>query len=165
MPRNRKNRSKTRQTNPTRIIALSFAGIILLGTLLLMLPASSREGQSCGFITALFTATSATCVTGLTLVDTWTQFSGFGQGIILGLIEVGGLGFMSAASIVVFLLHRRVGLKQKLLMAQAISAPDMAGVVRLQKWVLFGSLGIQAVGALILFLRFLPELNCLELPV
>ena len=142
---------------PTQIIALTFALIILCGALLLMLPVSSRDGQSCGPITALFTATSATCVTGLVLVDTWTQFSGFGQGIILGLIEVGGLGFMSAASIVVFLLHRRVGLKQKLLMAQAISAPDMAGVVRLQKWVLFGSLGIQAVGALILFLRFLPE--------
>jgi trk system potassium uptake protein TrkH len=143
--------------SPTQIIALTFGLIILCGTLLLMLPASSREGQSCGFITALFTATSATCVTGLTLVDTWTQFSGFGQGIILGLIEVGGLGFMSAAAIVVFMLRRRVGLRQKLLMAQAISAPDMEGVVRLQKWVLFGSLGIQAVGALILFLRFFPE--------
>lgn len=142
---------------PTQIIALTFAVIILAGALLLMLPISSRDGQSCGPMTALFTATSATCVTGLVLVDTWTQFSGFGQGIILGLIEVGGLGFMSAAAIVVFMLRRRVGLKQRLVMAQAISAPDMEGVVRLQKWVLFGSLGIQAVGALILFLRFLPE--------
>jgi trk system potassium uptake protein TrkH len=142
---------------PTQIIALTFALIILAGTLLLMLPISSRDGQSCGPMTALFTATSATCVTGLVVVDTWTQFSGFGQGVILGLIEIGGLGFMSAAAIVVFLLRRRVGLKQRLVMAQAISAPDMEGVVRLQKWVLFGSLGIQAVGALILFLRFLPE--------
>jgi trk system potassium uptake protein TrkH len=124
---------------------------------LLSLPISSRSGESSGFLTALFTATSATCVTGLVLVDTWTQWSGFGQGVILAMIEIGGLGFMSAAAIVVFLLRRRVGLKQRLLMAQAISAPDMEGVVRLQKWVLFGSLGIQAVGALILFLRFLPQ--------
>jgi trk system potassium uptake protein TrkH len=142
---------------PTQIIALTFAAIILTGALLLMLPVSSRNGQSCDLITALFTATSATCVTGLVLVDTWTQWSGFGQGVILSMIEVGGLGFMSAAAIVVFMLRRRVGLKQRLVMQQAISAPDMEGVVRLQKWVLFGSLGIQAVGALILFLRFLPE--------
>ena len=142
---------------PTQIIALTFAAIILTGALLLMLPISSRNGQSCDLITALFTATSATCVTGLVLVDTWTQWSGFGQGVILSMIEVGGLGFMSAAAIVVFMLRRRVGLKQRLVMQQAISAPDMEGVVRLQKWVLFGSLGIQAVGALILFLRFLPE--------
>lgn len=142
---------------PTQIIALMFAVIILAGALLLTLPVSSRSGESSGFLTALFTATSATCVTGLVVVDTWTQWSGFGQGVILALIEIGGLGFMSAAAIVVFFLRRRVGLKQKLLMAQAISAPDMEGVVRLQKWVLFGSLGIQAVGACILFLRFLPE--------
>jgi trk system potassium uptake protein TrkH len=142
---------------PTQIIALTFAVIILAGALLLTLPVSSRSGESSGFLTALFTATSATCVTGLVLVDTWTQWSGFGQGVILAMIEIGGLGFMSAAAIVVFMLRRRVGLKQRLLMAQAISAPDMAGVVRLQKWVLFGSLGIQAVGAIVLFLRFLPE--------
>ncbi len=145
------------QLAPTQIIALTFAVIILAGALLLTLPVSSRSGESSGFLTALFTATSATCVTGLVLVDTWTQWSGFGQGVILAMIEIGGLGFMSAAAIVVFMLHRRVGLKQRLLMAQAISAPDMAGVVRLQKWVLFGSLGIQAVGAIVLFLRFLPE--------
>ena len=140
----------------TRIIAVTFAVIIALGTCLLLLPAASRSGESCGFRTALFTATSATCVTGLVLGDTWTLWSGFGQGVILCLIEVGGLGFMSAASFVVFLLRRKVGLKQRLLMAQALSLNELEGVVRLQKLVLAGSLGIQAAGALILFLRFLP---------
>ena len=142
--------------NPTQIIPLVFLGIILLGTVLLSLPSASRNGESCGILGALFTATSATCVTGLVLFDTWSQFSGFGQGVILGLIEIGGLGFMSAASIVVFLLRRKVGLKQRMLMAQALSLNEMEGVVRLQKWVLLGSLIIQFTGATILFFRFLP---------
>lgn len=142
---------------PTRIIALTFAAIILLGTALLMLPVASRNGESAGFLPAMFTATSATCVTGLVLGDTWTMWSGFGQAVILSLIEVGGLGFMSAASLVVFLLHRKIGLRQRMVIAQALSLNEMDGVVRLQKLVLFGSLGVQAIGALILFLRFLPE--------
>ena len=148
---------RSRALSPTKIIALTFLGIILMGALLLTLPAASRNGVSCGFRPALFTATSATCVTGLVLYDTWSQWSGFGQVVIITLIEVGGLGFMSAASLVVFLLRRKVGLKQRLVMAQALSLTDMEGVVQLQKLVIQGSLGIQAIGAAILFLRFLPE--------
>lgn len=143
--------------SPTKVIALAFLAIILLGTAVLMLPAASRSGRSCGLLPALFTATSATCVTGLVLYDTWTQWSGFGQIVLLCLIEIGGLGFMSAASLVVFTLRKKVGLKQRMVMAQALSLNDMHDVVRLQKIVLTGSLGIEAAGALILFLRFLPE--------
>lgn len=150
-------RKHSKATNPTKIIALVFAAIILLGTLLLMLPVSSRSGISCGFRPALFTATSATCVTGLVLYDTWTQWSGFGQAVIISLIEIGGLGFMSAASMVVFLFRRRVGLKQRMVMAQALSLTDMEGVVRLQKLVLLGSLSVQGAGALIIMLHFLPD--------
>lgn len=141
----------------TQIIAITFALIILAGTALLCLPAASRSGESAGFLPSLFTATSATCVTGLVLFDTWTQWSSFGQTVILLLIEVGGLGFMSVASLVVFLLRRRIGLKQRMVMAQALSVDDMASVVRLQKWVLVGSLSIQLCGALVLFFRFLPQ--------
>lgn len=140
----------------TQIIALAFAGIILLGTALLSLPIASRSGESCGFFSALFTSTSATCVTGLVLFDTWSQWSGFGQTVILMLIEVGGLGFMSAASLVIFLLRRKVGLKQRMVMAQAMSLNDMQGVVRLQRIVIFGSLGVQMTGTLVLLLRFWP---------
>ncbi len=143
--------------SPTQIIPLIFLVIILAGTVLLSLPVASRGGESCGLLGALFTATSATCVTGLVMFDTWTQFSGFGQGVILGLIEIGGLGFMSAASIVVFLLRRKVGLKQRMLIAQALSLNEMEGVVKLQKYVLFGSLSIQLLGASVLFVRFLPQ--------
>ena len=142
---------------PTQIIAITFAAIILLGTGLLMLPAASRSGVSCGFRPALFTATSATCVTGLVLYDTYTQWSGFGQTVIIILIEIGGLGFMSVASLVIFLFRRKVGLKQRMLMAQTLSVDEMASVVKLQKWVLLGSLTVQAAGALVLMLRFLPE--------
>ena len=161
MKKNEQNRSvihKSRiRLSPTQIIALVFAGLILLGAVLLSLPAASRSGSSCGFFPALFTSTSATCVTGLVLYDTWTQWSGCGQTVILCLIEIGGLGFMSAASMVVFLLRKKAGLKQRMVMAQALSLNDMDGVVQMQKLVILGSLRVQAAGALILFLRFLPE--------
>ena len=153
----RKKKNKPRKLSPTQIIALAFAVIILVGALLLTLPIASRDGQSAGLLTGLFTATSCTCVTGLILVDTWTQWSGFGQTVILCLIEIGGLGFMSAASMVVFLLRKKAGLKQRMVMAQALSLNDMDGVVQMQKLVILGSLSVQAAGALILFLRFLPE--------
>lgn len=142
--------------SPTKLIAIVFAAIILVGTLLLMLPVSSRNGESVGFRPALFTATSATCVTGLVLGDTWSLWSGFGQAVIITLIEVGGLGFMSCASLVIFLLRKKIGLRQRMVMAQALSVNEMEGVVRLQKWVIFGSLMIQSTGALVLFFRFLP---------
>ena len=153
----RKFASGKSKLKATQMIALMFLAIILLGTVLLMLPIASRNGEACAFRPALFTATSATCVTGLVMYDTWTQWSGFGQAVILCLIEIGGLGFMSAASVVVFILRRKVGLRQRMLMAQALSVEDMDGIVRLQKWVLLGSLTIQLTGAAILFFRFLPE--------
>lgn len=146
-----------KSTSATKIIAYVFLAIILTGALLLMLPIASRDGVSCGLRPALFTATSATCVTGLVLYDTWSQWSGFGQIVILSLIEIGGLGFMSAATMVVFLLRRKVSLKQRLVMAQALSLNDMEGVVNLQKTVLIGSLSVESLGALILLIRFWPE--------
>lgn len=150
-------KKRPKNLSATKIIAITFAAIILLGAALLSLPAASRSGVSCGFRPALFTATSATCVTGLVLYDTWTQWSGFGQVVIISLIQIGGLGFMSAATLFVFFLRKKIGFKQRLVMAQALSVSDMDGVVRLQKTVLKGSFAIEGMGALILFLRFLPE--------
>ncbi|MDO5400268.1 MAG: potassium transporter TrkG [Eubacteriales bacterium] len=150
-------RHRPRSLSPTKIIAVTFAVLILLGAGLLTLPAASRDGLSAGFRPALFTATSATCVTGLVLYDTWSQWSGFGQTVILCLIQIGGLGFMSAATLLVFLLRKKIGLKQRLVMAQALSVGDVGGVVRLQKTVLVGSFAIEGIGALILTLRFWPE--------
>lgn len=150
-------KKRPKALSATRIIAIVFAAIILSGTLLLMLPAASRDGISCGFRPALFTATSATCVTGLVMYDTYTQWSGFGQIVIITLIQIGGLGFMSAATLFVFFLRKRIGLKQRLVMAQALSISDMDAVVKLQKTVLAGSFAIEGIGALILLLRFWPE--------
>lgn len=152
---------RSRHLRATRIVALVFIVMILIGAMLLALPMASRTGKSCGFLPALFTATSATCVTGLTRFDTFSQFNGFGQTVIICLIQIGGLGFMSIATMVVFLLRRKVGLKQRMVMAQALSVSDLDGVVRLQKWVLVGSFSIEALGALILTLRFLPEFGFL----
>lgn len=148
---------RPKSISATKVIAVAFALIILAGAGLLTLPAASRSGVSCGFLPALFTATSATCVTGLSLFDTYTQWSGFGQIVIIALIQIGGLGFMSAATLVVFALRRRIGLKQRLVMAQALSVSDMDGIVKLQKTVLVGSFSIEAIGAVILTLRFWPE--------
>ena len=148
---------RLRPLSATKVIAITFAVIILVGAGLLTLPAASRDGVSCGFRPALFTATSATCVTGLVLYDTWSQWSGFGQIVIISLIQIGGLGFMSVATLVIFMLRKKIGLKQRLVMAQALSVSDMDSVVKLQKTVLVGSLGIEALGAVILLLRFWPE--------
>ena len=152
---NMKRRGKP--MSATKLIAVIFAVIILCGTGLLMLPQASRDGRSCSFLNALFTATSATCVTGLTPFDTYTQWSTFGQWVLLGLIEIGGLGFMSAATLVIFILRKKIGLKQRLVMAQALSLNELDGVVKLQRTVLVGSLAMEALGSLVLTLRFWPE--------
>ena len=143
--------------SPAQSIAIAFAVIILIGTILLSLPVASRTGESHSIVDALMAATSATCVTGLVPGDTFTMWSDFGQAVLLVLIELGGLGFMSMASLVILLLRKKVGLRQRMMMAQALSLDDMQSVWKLQKWVLGGSLLIQLTGAGILFLRFLPD--------
>ena len=145
---------KRRAVSISRIMALTFLGIIVFGALLLMLPFASRNGRSAGPVTALFTATSATCVTGLVLADTWSQWSNFGQAVILAMIQVGGLGFMSAASLAYFSLRRRISIQQQLVMAEAIGA-DMDEVVNHQKRLLIRAFTIEGIGALILTARFL----------
>ena len=141
----------------SRTMAFVFLGIILLGTLLLDLPLSSRDRQSAGLLTSLFTATSATCVTGLVLRDTWSQWSGFGQGVILTMIEIGGLGFMSAASLAYLTLRRRIGMRQQMVMAEAIGAVSMSNVVDHQKNLIVRALAVEGAGAVILTVRFLSE--------
>lgn len=149
-------RKRKKQLGTRRLIAFAFLGIIFLGACLLSLPIASRDGRSCGFWGALFTATSATCVTGLSLYDTWTQWSGFGQAILLILIETGGMGFMSIACLVIFALRKKVSMRQQMVMADAIGVESLGDIFRIQRRLLFGCVGIEAIGAGILFLRFLP---------
>lgn len=143
-----------RKLSTSKIIALSFLAIICIGTLLLMLPVASRSGISCGFRPALFTATSATCVTGLVMYDTWTQWTGFGQTVIICLIQIGGLGFMTIASFVVMVLRKRIGMKQRMVMAQSFGIEDTGGIVKKQIWMLKACFAIEGVGALLLTLGF-----------
>ncbi len=145
-----------RAVSISRIMALTFLGIIVFGALLLSLPAASRNGRSAGAVTALFTATSATCVTGLVLADTWSQWSNFGQAVILAMIEVGGLGFMSAASLAYFSLKRRISIQQQMVMAEAIGS-NMNDVVDHQKRLLVRAFLVEGAGALILTIRFMTE--------
>ena len=151
-----KQKKKRRAISISRIIALVFLAIIICGALLLALPVSSRNGQSAGLVTALFTATSATCVTGLVLADTWSQWSNFGQAVILIMIETGGLGFMSAASLAWFSLRRKISIQQQLMMAEAIGS-NMSDVVEHQKRLLVRAFAVEGTGALILTVRFLTE--------
>ena len=140
-----------------QVLAFGFAAIILLGALLLMLPVCNRDGRSIPFLSALFTSTSATCVTGLVVFDTFTQFSFWGQLVILLLIEIGGLGFMTVALLFSMALGRRIGLKERSLLAEAVSAMQIGGVVRLLKRILLGTALLEGVGAVLLSLRFIPE--------
>ena len=146
-----------RNTNPARLVVISFALIIAVGTLLLMLPISSRDGQSAGVLTAAFTATSATCVTGLILVDTWLSWSLFGQVVILLMIQLGGLGFVTVVTLFFLALNRRISLSQRLLMASTFNLNDMDGVVRVVRYALRGTFLFEGVGAVILSLCFIPR--------
>lgn len=148
--------------NSTRIVALSFGVIILIGTLLLLLPAASATGQSHGLMTALFTATSATCVTGLALVDTLTGWSLFGQAVILLMIQFGGLGFMTIITLFSFAVHRRINLTERLMMMSTLNLNDMDGVVRLVRKVLCVTFATEGICAVILALRFVPRYGLLR---
>ena len=146
-----------RSLNATRIVAASFAIIILAGALLLTLPVASRDGQSAGFFTGLFTATSSSCVTGLILVDTWTQWTLFGQVVILAMIQLGGLGFMTVVSLISFALHRRIGLSERLIMVSTLNLDSMDGVVRVVRHALMGTFLLEGAGAVLMSLRLVPD--------
>lgn len=143
--------------NATRIAALSFGGILLLGTLLLLLPGMSRSGESAGVLTSLFTATSATCVTGLALADTLTQWSLAGQVVILCMIQLGGLGFMTVYTLLLTVSRRAILLSQRLVLASTLGLRSTGGVVRLVRHALLGTAILEGTGAVLLSCCFVPE--------
>lgn len=140
--------SRRFQLSSFQIIILGFAGVILLGALLLMLPISAAERCVTPFHDALFTATSAVCVTGLVIHDTGSYWSAFGQTIILTLIQIGGLGVVTVAASFALLSRRRISLMQRTTLQDAISAPNVGGIVRLTKFILWGTFLIELIGAL-----------------
>ncbi|MBD5119302.1 MAG: Trk family potassium uptake protein [Clostridiales bacterium] len=124
-----------------------------------MLPVANRTGQGLSFLDSLFTATSATCVTGLVAADTWTQFNLLGQGILLALIQVGGLGYMTMVLMASVLLKRKIGLKQRSLMVESVSAQRLGDALALLRYILAGTAAIEGIGAVLLAFRFVPELG------
>ena len=141
----------------TQIIALGYFLVIAIGTLLLLLPVSTEPGESTSFLTALFTATSATCVTGLVVVDTSINWTMFGQTVILAMIQIGGLGFVTIGVLFAMFLNKKITLKTRGLLQESMNTNQVGGVVRLTRKVLMGTLLIEAAGAFLLALRFIPE--------
>ena len=139
---------RKRRLSSFQIIILGFAGVILLGALLLMLPISTTGGNVTPFNETLFTATSAVCVTGLVVQDTGSYWSTFGQAVILVLIQIGGLGVVTVAASFALLSGRRISLMQRSTMQDAISAPKVGGIVRLTRFILRGTFLIELLGAL-----------------
>ena len=140
-----------------QIIILGFAGVIVLGALLLMLPISTQNGAVTPFSKTLFTATSAVCVTGLIVFDTASYWSGFGQLIILIMIQIGGLGVISVASFLSMLAGRKISLMQRQTMQNALSAPQMGGIVKLTLFIFLVSFAIEGIGALLLMPVFMTK--------
>lgn len=139
---------------PARLLALGFAGAIAFGTVLLALPIASSNGRSVGIVNALFTATSAVCVTGLTVVDTATAYSRFGQVVILILIQAGGLGIMTMSTALAIMLGKRITLRERLVIREAMGEFDLSGLVRLTRYVLLMTIAFESVGAAILAIRW-----------
>lgn len=139
-----------------------FLGLILTGTLLLMLPFASETAGGAGFLTSLFTATSATCVTGLAVVDTATKWTLFGQVVILFLIQVGGMGVVTVAVSLSQIAGRRIGFASRFFLQESMGAPQIGGIIRLLRFILRATFAIEGMGACLLAIRFIPRFGVLQ---
>ena len=155
---------KKRHKNLTefRYIAVGFFLTILSGAIMLSLPFSSRDGQWTNFLDSLFTATSATCVTGLVVFDTFRHWSIIGQLVILVLIQIGGMGFISIGVAFSMLLHKKIGLRQRDLMQESVNALEIGGIVRLFSVIIRGTFLIEGIGAVLLAIRFIPDFGIIR---
>ena len=150
---------KPAKITPSQIIILGFLILIAAGTVLLMLPVSTREPGGASFLDALFTATSATCVTGLVVRDTAMYWSPFGQAVILLLIQIGGMGVVTMGMAIFMFSGRKISLKQRWVMQESIAAPQVGGIIRQTRFLLTGSLLIEITGAVLLAIRFCGQLG------
>ena len=148
---------KKRSLSTTQIILLSFLIAILVGSVLLSLPISSATGEAVPYIDALFTATTSTCVTGLVTVPTVSTWSVFGQVVILILIQIGGLGIITIMTGLMMLVNRKLGIGDRLLLQDAFNLNTMAGLIKFVKNVLFGTLIVEGIGALLYMFVFIPD--------
>ena len=147
---------------PTQIMVLGFATVIIIGAVLLKLPISTQTGESIDFLDALFTATSAVCVTGLVVVDTATYWSTFGQIVIITLIQIGGLGFMSIATMFALIAKKRINLKERLVIQESLNQIDLSGLVRLTRYILLITFAIEGIGVILLSTVFIPQFGLVQ---
>ncbi len=155
-------KKKLKQLSSSQIIIIGFAAVILLGALLLTLPIATQDGRGATFADGLFTATSAVCVTGLIVQDTATYWSTFGQMIILMLIQIGGMGVVTIAVALAVMSGRKIGLRQRSIMQDAISAPKMSGIVRLTGFIIKMTFVFEFIGAAIMAPVFCKEMGFLK---
>lgn len=155
-------RYRKKRLTSFQIIIMGFLLVILTGSIFLMLPVSSRNGEATPFFDALFTATSATCVTGLVVHDTATYWSAFGQAVILLLIQIGGMGVVTVAVSVVTISGRKIGLMQRSTMKEAIAAPSVGGIVRLTGFILKATILIEVLGAFLMVPVFWKDFGALK---
>ena len=147
---------KIRMT-PVRLLVLGFLAIIAAGTCLLLLPVSTRSGESPAFMDALFTAVTSTCVTGLVTQDTYSHWSTFGHVVILVLIQTGGIGFMTVVFALWKLGGKKISLKERAFMQESVAAPNLSGMVKLTGTILLGTFLFEGLGAFVMCFRFVPD--------
>ena len=145
-----------RRVNSPMVLTMGMGLLILIGAVLLNLPIANKTGEDIHFIDALFTATSALCVTGLSVVNTAKYWSLFGQIVIIILIQIGGLGFMTMATIISMLLGKRITLTERLILKEQFNQDTLTGLVRLTKNIIYFTLGVEFLGAMLLSIRFVP---------
>ena len=155
-------KSKTSQLSGVQILALGFAIVILIGAVILTLPISSKSGNATNFLDSLFTATSAVCVTGLVTLDTGTYWNEFGQVVIMLLIEVGGLGFMAFTTLLAILLRRRITLRDRLIMQEAMNTFSIQGLVKMVERIVLFTVLVQIIGGVLLATQFIKDYGFLK---
>lgn len=150
---------KINSMHPSQIMVIGFGALIVFGALILNLPISTQSGERVGFLNALFTSTSAVCVTGLIVVDTSTYWNEFGQLIIITLIQIGGLGFMTIATMFSLLTRKKINLRERLLIQESLNQRNLSGLVKLTRYIIVMTFVIEGIGALLLSMVFIPKLG------
>ncbi|MCC8103640.1 MAG: Trk family potassium uptake protein, partial [Clostridiales bacterium] len=152
----------SRTLSRTHLIMGGFLIIILIGACLLMLPFSTKSGETTTFLGALFTATSSTCVTGLIVYDTWSHWTIFGQLVLLILIQIGGLGFITIGTFAMILLGKKIGLAGRELIHESLNTLQLRGSVHLVRRIVCGTLIFEGTGAILLSIRFVPQMGIVK---
>jgi len=153
---------KANTMEPAQVMVIGFGVVILFGGLILNLPIAAKSGKSVGLLNALFTSTSAVCVTGLVVVDTSTYWNEFGQLVIISLIQVGGLGFMTMATMFSLLTGKKINLRERLLIQESLNQRDLSGLVKLTRYIIMMTFAIEGTGALLLSMVFIPKLGLIK---